>query len=74
MRKNIARTLTVQNQKKRDAIRGKTRNDNYKPLDMRAKKTRAIRRRLNTTQRLAKTLKQQKKDAYFPVRRIALRA
>lgn len=46
VRKSIARVLTVINQKTRAELRVKTAGDKYKPLDLRVKKTRAIRRRL----------------------------
>lgn len=47
----------------------------YLPLDLRARKTRAIRRRLTAAQKNKKTLKQQKKDTHFPkTRRYAVKA
>lgn len=41
---------------------------------MRMKKTRAIRRALTKEQKGKKTLKQQKKDTHFPMRRYAVKA
>ena len=46
----------------------------YLPIDLRYKKTRAIRRALTTHERTQKTLRQQKKDQNFPQRRFALKA
>jgi hypothetical protein len=46
VRKSIARVLTVMNQKARQAQREQFKGKKYKPLDLRPKKTRAIRRRL----------------------------
>lgn len=44
------------------------------PKDLRAKKTRAIRRRLTADQAAKKTSKQIKKDTNFPQRKFALKA
>jgi len=74
IRKSIARTLTVYNQNERDALRKAYRKRVYKPLDLRVKKTRAIRQRLTVAQASRKTLKQKKKEAYFPTRKYALKA
>lgn len=46
VRKSIARVLTVTNQKQRQNLREFYKNKKYLPLDLRHKKTRAIRRRL----------------------------
>ncbi|SRR6266436_3361959 len=45
VRKSIARVLTVTNQKARQNVREYYKNKKYLPLDLRPKKTRAIRRR-----------------------------
>jgi len=45
VRKSVARVLTVTNQKARQNIREYYKNKKYLPLDLRPKKTRAIRRR-----------------------------
>lgn len=45
VRKSIARVLTITNQKARQNIREYYKNKKYLPLDLRPKKTRAIRRR-----------------------------
>jgi large subunit ribosomal protein L35e len=44
------------------------------PIDLREKKTRAIRRRLTAAQIAKKTVKQTKKDQYFPKRVFAVKA
>ena len=46
VRKSIARVLTVMNQKARQNLREYYKGKKYLPLDLRPKKTRAIRRRL----------------------------
>lgn len=43
-------------------------------MDLRQKKTRAIRRRLTPEQAGKKTVKQQKKDWYYPPRIFAIKA
>jgi len=74
VRKSIARVLTVMNHKARQNLREYYKDKKYIPLDLRPKKTRAIRRRLSRHERSLKTLKQQKKDAHFPVRKYAVKA
>lgn len=44
------------------------------PLDLRTKKTRAIRRRLTKAESKAVTLKQKKKNTHFPLRKYAVKA
>ncbi|KAJ3985906.1 ribosomal L29 protein-domain-containing protein [Lentinula detonsa] len=46
VRKSIARVLTVMNQKARQNLREYYKEKKYLPLDLRTKRTRAIRRRL----------------------------
>ncbi|CEL63661.1 60S ribosomal protein L35-3 OS=Arabidopsis thaliana GN=RPL35C PE=1 SV=1 [Rhizoctonia solani AG-1 IB] len=74
VRKSIARVLTVTNQKTRQNLRELYKKKKYIPLDLRAKKTRAIRRRLNKTDAARKTEKQRKKDLHFPIRKYAVKA
>jgi large subunit ribosomal protein L35e len=50
-RKKIARVLTVLNHKARSEVRTALAKKKYQPLDLRPKKTRAIRRRLTTTEK-----------------------
>lgn len=51
VRKSIARVLTVMNQKARQNLRELYKKKKYAPLDLRPKKTRAIRRRLTKVRR-----------------------
>ncbi|KAI0774296.1 ribosomal protein L35 [Fomes fomentarius] len=74
VRKSIARVLTVTNQKQRQNLREFYKNKKYLPLDLRHKKTRAIRRRLTKHEASLKTLKQRKKDIHFPIRKYAVKA
>lgn len=50
MRLSIAQVLTVISQKQKAALREVYKNKKYLPLDLRPKKTRAIRRRLTKNQ------------------------
>ena len=52
VRKSIARVLTVMNHKARQNLREYYKDKKYLPLDLRAKKTRAIRRRLTKVRTL----------------------
>mmetsp|Transcript_136294 Transcript_136294/g.265099 ORF Transcript_136294/g.265099 Transcript_136294/m.265099 type:complete len:124 (+) Transcript_136294:62-433(+) len=72
VRKNIARILTVYNQKQKAEARKQYQGKKYQPLDLRPKKTRAIRRRLKTEQKYAKTQKQKTRMSNFPMRRFAV--
>jgi len=74
IRKSIARVLTVYNQQQRDAKLKAYKKRSFKPLDFRPKKTRALRHALSISERSAKTLKQKKRDSYFPIRKFALKA
>ncbi|KAI8870526.1 hypothetical protein GQ42DRAFT_155243 [Ramicandelaber brevisporus] len=73
-RKNLARVLTVISQNQHHATRLQYRGKKYKPLDVRAKTTRALRRKLTSFEASRKTVKQQKKDAHFPQRKFAVKA
>lgn len=81
VRKSVARVLTVFRQNQRTALKNKISEDRtakkgkaFLPLDMRAKKTRAIRKRLTKEQLSKKTEKASKKANAFPVRKYALKA
>merc|ERR1712071_312014 len=74
VRKSIARVLTVHNQQQKESIRKASAGQKYISKDLRAKKTRAIRRALTKAQKNKKTLKQTKKDTHFPMRRYAVRS
>mmetsp|Transcript_17727 Transcript_17727/g.50470 ORF Transcript_17727/g.50470 Transcript_17727/m.50470 type:complete len:124 (-) Transcript_17727:77-448(-) len=72
VRKSIARILTVYNQKQKAEARKQWKGKKYVPLDLRPKKTRAIRRRLKPEQKYAKTQKTKTKFSNFPMRRYAV--
>eukprot|EP00300_Choanocystis_sp_HF-7_P008742 c16080_g1_i1.p1 GENE.c16080_g1_i1~~c16080_g1_i1.p1 ORF type:complete len:124 (+),score=33.74 c16080_g1_i1:44-415(+) len=74
VRKSVARVLTVYNQQQKSALKEFYKKKKYTPLDLRVKKTRAIRRQLTKFESGKKTLKQAKKDAHFPQRRFAVKA
>merc|ERR1711898_74706 len=74
IRKSIARVLTVYNQTQRSKLQKAYRKRNYKPLDFRHKQTHALRNALTKHQKGLKTLKEQKKAAYFPIRKYAIKA
>ncbi|KAF8204974.1 60S ribosomal protein L35 [Pholiota molesta] len=74
VRKSIARVLTVMNQKARQNLREYYKDKKFLPLDLRPKKTRAIRRRLTKHEASIKTLKQIKKEKNFPIRKYAVKA
>merc|ERR1711971_1452919 len=69
VRKSIATVLTVINQKEMSELRKFYATKKYQPLNLRAKKTRSIRQRLTKHQLGLKTLRQQKRDNYFPARK-----
>ncbi|KAK4701193.1 large subunit ribosomal protein L35e, partial [Phenoliferia sp. Uapishka_3] len=74
VRKSIARVLTVVNQKTRQNLRELYKNKKHLPLDLRQKKTRAIRRRLTKDERMSTTERATKKAIHFPKRRYAIKA
>merc|ERR1712071_124464 len=63
VRKSIARVLIVMN-----------KNKKYKPLDLRSKRTRAMRRALTPHEKGMKTSKQLRDARAFPVRKFAVKA
>lgn len=74
VRKSIARVLTVHNQQQKEGIRKAAAGSKYLPKDLRAKKTRAMRRALTKAERSSKTLRQLKKEKAFPKRKYAVKA
>eukprot|EP00543_Licmophora_paradoxa_P008389 CAMPEP_0202442908 /NCGR_PEP_ID=MMETSP1360-20130828/2271_1 /ASSEMBLY_ACC=CAM_ASM_000848 /TAXON_ID=515479 /ORGANISM="Licmophora paradoxa, Strain CCMP2313" /LENGTH=121 /DNA_ID=CAMNT_0049058421 /DNA_START=181 /DNA_END=546 /DNA_ORIENTATION=- len=74
VRKNIARILTVHNQQQKAGLRKAAEDSEYLPKDLRAKKTRAMRRALTQAQKNAKTAKQRKMSAVFPAVKFAVKA
>ncbi|KAK4778344.1 hypothetical protein SAY87_018531 [Trapa incisa] len=73
VRLSIAQVLTVISQKQKAALREVYKNKKFLPLDLRPKKTRAIRKRLTKHQLSLKMEKQKKKSIYFPVRKYAVK-
>merc|ERR1719299_117681 len=67
VRKNIARVLTVINETQKGALRQHYAGLKYAPLDLRAKKTRAIRRRLTADEKGKVTNRAAKRKAFFPL-------
>merc|ERR1712157_62126 len=74
LRKDIARVLTVMNQKQRANLREFYKGKKYIPLDLRAKKTRAIRHKLNQHERTRITERQHKREVHFANRKFVLKA
>ncbi|XKL60628.1 hypothetical protein PGB90_007685 [Kerria lacca] len=74
VRKAIARVYIVMNQKQKQNLRRLFKNRKYKPLDLRPKKTRAIRRALTKKEKNIKTMKQIRKNQAFPPRIFAVKA
>ncbi len=74
VRKSVARVLTVVNQNQRAALKEAYAKKKYVPVDLRAKKTRAMRKQLTKHQAGAKTEKKQKKERAFPARKFAVKA
>ncbi|KAG9303266.1 hypothetical protein G9A89_013592 [Geosiphon pyriformis] len=74
VRKSIARVNTVISQSQRAHLKLFYKGKKFKPLDLRPKKTRAIRRRLTKSEAGARTLRAKKRAAHFPLRRYAVKA
>merc|ERR1712176_466266 len=74
VRLSIARILTVISQNQRAALTKAYEGKKLVPLDLRPKKTRAIRKALTKARANKKTIKQMKKDAQFPMRKFAIKA
>merc|ERR1711977_517463 len=74
VRKNIARVLTVINETQKHALRDHYSTLKYAPLDLRPKKTRAIRRRLTKFESEKQTPRAAKYAALYPLRRYAVKA
>lgn len=73
VRKSIARVLTVVSHKQRENLRKLYRKKKYQPLDLRYRKTRAMRKALTRHERSRKTERQRKKDMYNPMRMYAVK-
>ena len=70
-RKNIARVLTVLNQRRKELLRKKYKQAKYKPLDLRPKLTRRLRKRIALKPyRNLKTPREMKKLRHYPAKRV----
>ncbi len=65
-RKNVARVLTVMNQKRKAEARETFKNKKHIPLDLRPRLSRALRRKLTPAQAGKLTLRRQKAMKAFP--------
>ena len=74
VRKNIARTHMVMNQKQKENLRKLYQGKKYKPLDLRPKLTRALRRKLTPQQEALKPRKVMRRLAKYPPQCYAVRA
>uniref|UniRef100_T1GMG7 Large ribosomal subunit protein uL29 n=1 Tax=Megaselia scalaris TaxID=36166 RepID=T1GMG7_MEGSC len=74
VRKAIARVHIVMNQQQKSNLRKLYMSKKYKPLDLRRKKTRAMRKALSTKDANRKTLKEIRKRSIYPQRKYALKA
>merc|ERR1712228_260589 len=73
VRKSIARVMTVITHTQRENLRKFHATKKYKPLDLRVKKTRAMRRALTANEAGRKTLRQIKKETHFSIRKYAVK-
>ena len=73
VRLSIAQVLTVIRQNQLKNLRVAFAGKKYIPIDLRPKKTRAIRRRLTAEEAGAKTAKMAKKVSYFPNRKYSIK-
>lgn len=73
IRKSIAKVLTVINANQRAQLRLFYKGKKYLPLDLRAKKTRAIRRRLTQHESSRVLEKSKKRSTHFPQRKFAIK-
>ncbi|KAF7950908.1 uncharacterized protein EAE97_002460 [Botrytis byssoidea] len=74
VRKSIAKVLTVINANQRAQLRLFYKGKKYLPLDLRAKQTRAIRRRLSKHEKDLQLEKTKKRSMHFPQRKFAVKA
>ncbi|KAI8518219.1 large ribosomal subunit protein uL29-like [Branchiostoma floridae x Branchiostoma belcheri] len=73
VRKSIARVMTVIHQTQKENLRKFYKKKKYIPLDLRYKKTRAIRRSLTKGEKNIKSKKTQKKLRLYPLRKYAVK-
>ncbi|XP_037942337.1 60S ribosomal protein L35 [Teleopsis dalmanni] len=73
VRKAIARVYIVMHQKQKENLRKVFKNKKYKPLDLRNKQTRAIRKALSHRDSNRKTVKEIRKKSIYPLRKFAVK-
>ncbi|XP_063707519.1 large ribosomal subunit protein uL29 [Culicoides brevitarsis] len=74
VRKSIARCYIVMNQKTKENLRKLYKGKKFRPLDLRQKKTRAMRKALSPQDAKRITLKEQRKRSVYPQRKFAVKA
>merc|ERR1712108_115524 len=74
VRKSMGRVYIVMHQKQKENLRKLYKNKKYIPLDLRPKKTRAIRKALTSHEKSLKTRKEQRTLRKFPARKFAVKA
>lgn len=74
VRKSIARVLLVIGQQQKLQVRQFYADKKHKPLDLRVKKTRAMRRALKPSERRTKSARVAKRATAFPQRKFAVKA
>merc|ERR1712053_39271 len=74
IRKSVARVHIVMHQKQKENLRKFYKGKKYKPLDLRPKKTRAIRKALSAHEKSLKTVKTLRRMRSFPERKFAIKA
>merc|ERR1711970_483451 len=74
VRKSIARVYIVMHQEQKENLRKLYKNKKYIPLDLRPKKTRAIRKALTLHEKSLKTRKEERTLRKFPARKFAVKA
>merc|ERR1711981_1500544 len=74
IRKSVAHVHIVMHQKQKENLRKFYKGKKYKPLDLRPKKTRAIRKALSTHEKSLKTEKTLRRMRSFPERKFAIKA
>jgi len=72
VRKSIATALTVIHELQLAKVKSESANKKYKPLDVRGKRTRALRKKLSKKQQEKLVLKVLKRSRNFPQRRFAV--
>jgi len=74
VRKSIARVLTVINQTQRHQLKLFYQGKKFKPLDLRPKRTRALRRKLSIGEARKKTEGHRKRLVHWPMRKYAIKS